>query len=91
MFGWIDVGRGGGVIGASSGCFDCFSLWDAILGGFAGFSKGLEENFGIVYESKFPIYIYIGGLEIRNGFKPGQNLIKFQSFALYSKNLNIML
>lgn len=76
MFGWIDVGRGGGVIGASSGCFDCFSLWNAILGGFAGFSKGLEENFGIVF---------------RNGFKPGQNLIKFQSFALYSKSLNIML
>lgn len=49
MFGWIDVERGGGVIGASSDV-SIVLVWDVILGGFAGFSKiGINgRNFGTV-------------------------------------------
>lgn len=45
MFGWIDVGRDGGVIGASSDV-SIVLVWDVILGGFAGFSKvGIRGKF----------------------------------------------
>lgn len=80
----MDRCRGGGVIGASS----IVLVWDVILGGSAGFSKvGISGKFWTSqsFARAGRNFKCTGGLEVRNSFEPGQNLIKLPSFALYSK------